>query len=189
MGSPVSPLAISTATTPPGWWLRYVDDTNCKISSSSADEFLQHLNSIDPNIQLTTETESEGKLAFLDTCTVRQEDGSLRVKVYRKPTHTDQYLNWESNHPLEHKMSVVRTLFHRANTVPSHPEDIKAELDHVKAALKECGYPNWVLKDADNTRPSKEIQQDQPVRRTTVVIPYVNGLSEDQILKLIYILK
>ena len=97
--------------------------TNCKITSSDADEFTQHLNSVDPNIQLTTETESNGELAFLATCTVRQDDGSLRIKVYRKPTYTDQYLNWESNHPLEHKISVARTLFHRANTVPSHPED------------------------------------------------------------------
>ena len=99
--------AISTAPIPPGWWLRYVDDTNCKITSSDADEFTQHLNSIDPNIQLMTETESNGELAFLNTCTVRQDDGSLRIKVYRKPTHTDQYLNWESNHPLEHKMTAL----------------------------------------------------------------------------------
>ena len=84
MGSPVSPLvcnlymeafeesAISTAPIPPGWWLRYVDDTYCKITSSDADESTQHLNSVDPNIQVTTETESNGELTFLDTCTVRR---------------------------------------------------------------------------------------------------------------------
>lgn len=64
--------------------------------------------------------ESEGELAFLDTRTVRQDDGSIRVKV----THTDQYLNQESNHTLEHKLSVVRTLFHRAKTVSKNPEDL-----------------------------------------------------------------
>ena len=116
---------------------------------------------------------------FLDTCTVRQDDGSLRIKVYRKPTHTDQYLNWESNHPLEHKMSVVRTLFHRANTVPSHPEDTKAELEHVKAALKDCGYPEWALQDSDSTNKSQKIQHHLPIRRTAIVIPYVKGLSEE----------
>ena len=191
MGSPGSPLvcnlymeafeesAISTAPIPSGWWLRYVDDTNCKINSSDADEFTQHLNSVDPNIQLTTETESNGELAFLDTCTVRQDDGSLRIKVYRKPTHTDQYLNWESNHPLEHKMSVVRTLFHRANTVPSHPEDTNAELEHVKAALKDCGYPEWALQNSDSTNKSQKSQHHLPIRRTAIVIPYVKGLSEE----------
>ncbi|XP_068750936.1 uncharacterized protein [Montipora capricornis] len=184
MGSPVSPLvcnlymeafeesAISTAPIPPGWWLRCVDDTNCKTTSSDADEFTKHLNSVDPNIQLTTETESNGELAFLVLY-------GRMIKVYRKPTHTDQYLNWESNHPLEHKMSVVCTLFHRANTVPSHPEDTKAELEHVKAALKDCGYPEWALQDSDSTNKSQKSQHHLPIRRTAIVIPYVKGLSKE----------
>ena len=47
--------------------------------------------------------------------------------MYRKSTHTDQYLNFESNQPLDHKLSVVRALHHRADNVVSDPEDVRQE--------------------------------------------------------------
>ena len=59
---------------------------------------------------LTYEMESEGKLSFLDLLIVRNEVGDVKLQIYRKLTHTDQYLNFCSHHPIEHKLSVVRTL-------------------------------------------------------------------------------
>ena len=61
-------------------------------------------------------------LAFLDTWEVINEDGMIKTRVYRKDTHTDQYLNFQSNHPLEHERGVVKTLAHRAKTVVSERE-------------------------------------------------------------------
>ena len=54
---------------------------------------------------------------FLDTLVIPQLDGSLNTTVYRKPTNTDLYLQWDSHHTIATKYSVVNTLQHRVRVV------------------------------------------------------------------------
>ena len=56
-----------------------------------------------------------------DIAMVVDHNGRLNTSVYRKVTHTDQYLHWDSHHAISSKYSVVGTLFHRARTVCSTP--------------------------------------------------------------------
>ena len=154
MGLPLSPIlcdiymedleqrAIETAPHPPLWWFRYVDDTHCKLKKCYAQEFTDHLNSLDKDIKFTTEGEENNSLAFLDTLTVIQPDRSLKVQIFRKSTHTDQYLNFSSNHPIDHKLGVIRTLNHRAETVVTEPQDRKEEKSHVNSALATLWLPS-----------------------------------------------
>ena len=114
--------ALSTASTPPTLWKRFVDDTFIIIKRSSKESFLQHLNSVDDNIHFTCEeTNEDGSIAFLDMLITPDENGRLNTYVYRKETHTDQYLHWDSHHSISSKYSVVGTQFHRARTVCSTP--------------------------------------------------------------------
>ena len=113
MGSPISPVladlvmeeieatAISTFSHPPKWWFRYVDDSHSCLRKDQVNEFHKHLNSINPNIQFTLELENTNGqgLPFLDTITTRRGT-AIQVDVYRKPTHTDRYLDFLSCHPL-----------------------------------------------------------------------------------------
>ena len=92
--------ALATATHPPAWWYRYVDDTHTKQKVEHTESFTQHLNSLDQDIKFTSEGKEDDALAFLDTLTCKQADGSVKVKVFRKATHTDQYLNFQSYQPL-----------------------------------------------------------------------------------------
>ena len=81
-------------------------------------DFLQHINSIDPTIQFTVENNKvDGAIPFLDTIVKTEADGNLYITVYRKPTHTDQYLQWDSHHHLSAKFCAIHTLTHRAQTV------------------------------------------------------------------------
>ncbi|XP_070550931.1 uncharacterized protein [Ptychodera flava] len=137
--------AISTAPYPPSLWLRYVDDTFVNTEETAVDSLTQHINSIDPHIQFTIEPESDHKLPFLDLCINVNDDTSTKITIYRKPTHTDQYLNFQSHHPLIHKRSVVRTLTNRALQYVTTSDDKRAELQHIHDALRANGYEEWAL--------------------------------------------
>ena len=189
MGSPISPiianiymekfekLAIQSAKTPPKCWLRYVDDTFCVLHIYDVEDFTKHLNSLDNNIKFTVEVEDDNKLAFLDTCIQLQDDGSLKTSVYRKATHTDQYLNFRSNHPTEHKRSVVRTLYHRAETIVSDEDQKKGEIQHIRQALSANGYSGWILKAPEKSKKT-QANKTQPAKKVAVGLPYLKGLSE-----------
>ena len=95
-------------------WLRYVDDVLTIVKKGTQDCLLNHLNSIDPNIKFTTEPPNDqGTMPFLDTFP-RLSGNEIISSVYRKPTHTDRYLDFNSNHPKSAKHAVVRALTDRA---------------------------------------------------------------------------
>ena len=123
-----------------------MDDTLVIHKEANKQSFLQHINSVDPAIRFTVEGNKEdGSIPFLDTIVKPEADGSLSISVYRKPTHTDQYLQWDSHHHLSAKFSVIQTLSHRASTVCSNPELLQKEKDHLRKALTKCNYPKWAL--------------------------------------------
>ena len=131
MGSPISPLianifmeefevkALQSFPNPPSLRLRFVDDTFVINKAEHSQDLLQHINNQDPHIQFTVEPTQQGSLPFSDTLVTIQPDNTFSPSVYRKPTHTDEYLHWDSNHHITAKQSVFNTLAHRAKTVSS----------------------------------------------------------------------
>jgi len=124
--------ALETFVDPPRSWKRYVDDTFVIMKRSKFSEFLTHLNTIESCVQITMEKEKEGCLPFLDLLIKRSPSGHLLSAVYRKPTHSDRYLNFRSEHPIQHKQSVVNTLLERATNLSSTLLDLSNELKYVK---------------------------------------------------------
>ncbi|BHF57308.1 hypothetical protein SprV_0100024900 [Sparganum proliferum] len=121
MGSPISGLIAEAVLQKlerrlfeeykPKFWARYVDDTFVIIDHDKINYYAEVLNSIIPDLQFTMEEEVGDKLPFLDVLVCRQPNGELATSVYRKPTNTLQMLSYNSNHPLQHKRSCVRTLY------------------------------------------------------------------------------
>ena len=154
MGSPVSPAvanlcmevieesAIAASTTPPKIWKRYVDDSFVIIKEHSVSNFHDTLNAVDPKISFTIETEDNGQIFFLDTLITRK-NGAVTIAVYRKPTHTDKYL--DSCHELKHKICTASTLLNRALDLPSTAEGVRKEVTYVSNALKSNGYPSATI--------------------------------------------
>lgn len=173
--------AMNTYNLKPKMWLRYVDDTFViwPHGENTLEGFLQHLNSIEESIKFTMELEAGNKIPFLDVLVHKNEDGTLKTKVYRKPTHTGQYLHFDSNHPHNVKVGVARSLYDRARSVCSDERDLEEELKSITNTLKLNGYAEQALSKARDNRGTQTNQNtDQQDNVCTTVIPYVRGLSE-----------
>ena len=198
MGSPLSPIvanlhmesfevkALRSAPHPPYLWKRFVDDTFTILQLSQKNGFLEHLNSIDQYMQFTAEDQkSDGAMPFLDILVTPGRDGSLSTSVYRKPTHTDLYLQWDSHHTLTSNYSVIRTLQHRANTICSNPHLLQKEEEHQKNALKNYKYLTCAF-NRIQMKTKKQYSKQVPTNRNNrnnqkksyIVVPYYSGLSE-----------
>ena len=194
MGSPVSPIvanlfmewfegvALQSFPFEITLWKRYVDDTIVALCDSLIDRLTEHINSIDESIKFTREEEADQSLPMLDTMTHRNEEGRLSFSVYRKPTHTDQYLQFGSNQPLQHKLGVVKTLIHRCNTICSTEETKTKELEHLQKVLAVSGYPKSAWKAATAANPPRLPHRphttDGKTYKGSVTLPYVGPVSE-----------
>ena len=137
------------------------------VSSMRKEEFFQHINSIDPKIQFTSEDPNpDGSIPFLDTLVMPQPDGSIKTTVFRKPTHTDMYLHWDSYHHLSAKYSVINTLRHGAKTVCSTKQLLIKEEDHLYNALRRCKYPVWTWNRVNINK--KQKRNNQGKKKTTI---------------------
>ena len=100
-------------------WLRYVDDTVTAVHKDEIDDFQDHLNEQNADIQFTKEIEGNEKLPFLD-CLVSCDSNELRTTVCRKPTHTDRLLDKSTYNSTSHKATTIKTLTRRAQLVVTH---------------------------------------------------------------------
>ena len=196
MGSPLSPIvteiymtsfeerALLTAPVTPACWYRKVDDVFAILNETDDPEtLLNHLNTQSNHIKFTMETESENQLPFLDVLVTRTTDG-LQTSVYRKPTHTDQYVHFKSNHPTSVKVGIINTLARRAIEISSTPESRETELNHIEEVLTtHNGYPLQLVKDTINRTMNKmtchgsgqpKVREDVPI---FVTLPFRGAVS------------
>ena len=125
----------------PKFWVRFKDDIFYlwEHGDESLESFLHLLNSLDPKLKITQELDVERRLPFLDVL-VHRSDICFEFGVYRKPTHSDRYLNYSSNHSPAVKRGVVTSVVDRALQVCS-PRFLDSELDHLRDILFGNGYP------------------------------------------------
>ena len=117
-------------------------------------------------------------IAMLDTEITRTPSGKMTFTVYRKPTHTDQYLQFDSNQPLQHKLGVIKTLYHRCNTICTTQENKLREIEHLQKVLSISGYTRsaWVTA----IKPKRKTTTPPKSERNTkgsITLPYVGNLS------------
>ena len=169
-------------------WLRYRDDTWLiwEHSLEELDYFMAELNKIHSHIQWTKEVEENGIIHFLDVLVKRECDGSFTTTVYRKETHSDRYLHFSSNHPLQHKLSGLTTLMFRAYQYCSNDELLRAELDHLRKTFIDNGYPeelvSIILKKTPDEVDSEKVgenitDEEEEDVKGFLVVPYVKEVE------------
>ena len=189
MGSPVSvvvaeivmqnieELALATYKRTLPLWLRYVDDTFTAVHKDEIDDFHEHLNGQNADIQFTKEIEENGKIPFLD-CLVTRDNNKLRTTIYRKPTHTDRLLDQSSYNPTSHKATTIRTLTRRAQLVCDSPDSLTDENKYLDNVFNKNNYNRDFIRHNTyrNSEPNATNTNATPV--TTATIPYIKGTSE-----------
>ena len=88
--------------------------------------------------------ESNGELAILDTL-LKRNNVEITVLVYRKPTHTEQYLHYSSHHQTSCKESVVSSLFNKAYSIITNKGDLHKENATIKQVLKRMDVKKALL--------------------------------------------
>ena len=86
-----------------------------------------------------------GSIPFLDTLVSQSPNNTLITSNYRKPTHTNQYLHWGSNHYSAARYSAFNTLAHRARMVCTWQPGFKEVENHIRQTSLTCNYPLWVI--------------------------------------------
>ena len=98
MGSPVSPIvanlymehfereALHSASNPPRYWYRFVDDTWVIQQSIHKQGFLEHIDNIDPTIKCTVEgSQGNGGIPFLDALVTPEQTVPFHLQCTTNP--------------------------------------------------------------------------------------------------------
>ena len=109
--------------------------------------------------------------------------------VYRKPTHTDQYLHYSSHHLTSCKESVVSSLFNSAYSIITNEDELHKENARIKQVLKDNRYQesiiskifkritnNHILPQSQQLTQATDIQEVEI--RMSINLPYVEGTTE-----------
>ena len=154
------------------------------VPSGNVYDILTFINSINPAIQFICERENFGSLPFLDLMIQRKNDGRLSFGIYSKPTHTGQYLNYFSHHPLSQKKSVASALYNRAFSQWSteHREDeIKLNDEQLRLNNYPKRFCESIQRKCEEQYSAALIHQRNPsqgnTRKKYIAVPYIRGTS------------
>ena len=106
--------------------------------------------------------------------------------MYRKPAHTNYYLQWDSHHAISNKYTVISSLLHRAKDICSNQDQLKEEQTHIQKVLSACRHPAWainrmMLKTSPPKTPKNNNNKDtrsNTLNRSYITVPYNKGLSK-----------
>lgn len=203
MGSPLGPVFANIflahhesvwlqncpAAFKPALYKRYVDDTFLLFEKPAAvQEFLNYMNDQHPNMRFTAELEEQRSLPFLGIKVFRTES-AFDTSIYRKPTDTGLYTNFDSFSPNNYKIGLVKILLHRAYSLCSTYASFHTELLQIKSILQGNGYClklidttiskflNKIYSEQPSTTATSQTVQNSQQASITLTLPFIGHHS------------
>ena len=84
---------------------------------------------------------------------------TTNTQVYRKKTHTDQLLNYNNNHPTQHKISCIKTLFNRIDTHCNTDQSKQEERKYLYSTFYKNYYPTHFINKVLSCKKQTNINQ------------------------------
>lgn len=154
---------------------RYVDDIITSIPINQEQSILDIFNCYHPKLQFTLEKEINNSIAFLDVRLIRHNQ-LIETDWYHKPTFSERFLNYSSEHSLKQKINVINNLKIRATSLSSinfHNKNLK----YIESMLIKNNYPISMIKKILNKKTVVK-STNQNDREVYCKIPYIDCLSE-----------
>ena len=131
-------------------------------------------------MNFTHEDESNSSLPFLDV-NVMRSNGNFVTSVYRKPTFSGVYTNFNSFLPDLYKKSLVSTLLFRLFTICSSWELVDKEVTNLKKILSRNAYPasaiDRLVKTFFTRMRNRKPVHTVPRQQFQIILPYLGSVS------------
>ena len=126
---------------------RYIDDGLLIYPETfSLPKIVEKLNKKEPTINFSYELETDSTLPFLDIM-IHRSDTELHFSVYRKPTNTNDYINFYSHHHKSIKTGVIIGTYLRAYRICSQ-QFLPDEESYIFQTFKDLNYPRQFILNA-----------------------------------------
>ena len=161
----------------PSVYKRYVDDIFVTFNSySQVLKFVDYMNHQYPNIKFTFEVEKSNNFCFLDV-TICRANNKFTTSVFRKPTFSGVFTNFDSFIPVSYKHGLVNTLIFRFFKNCSCYEKLHNEIVYLKKTFKRNRYPNdfvdlCIKKFFDKLYITKKIYQTIEKKQLTIIFHF-----------------
>ena len=171
----------------PVYYRRYVDDIFLRFDNIQClHSFQQYMNMQHQNMNFTSELEENDSLAFLDVYVSRVVgSGRLITSVYRKPTFSGVYTNYDSFIPTAYKSGLVYILLYRSHRICTNWHQIDIEFNKIRSFMLKNGYPSvlidktvsFFLNKLYSTQPSPSATENN-VKNYQIILPYLGAFTK-----------
>ena len=155
------------------FYARYVDDTLLLVKPEDVDGILREFNSYHKNLEFTVDKFEDCVPHFLDL--EIHPDG---LSIFRKETHTAQFVHHKSFTKWNHKVAWIRSLTNRAKRLCS-PSKLSKELAIIRKFASYNGFPKWITRKVmkEGLQPKRHTNDEQEAEELDTLymfLPY-NG--------------